>query len=103
MKNSNDDTLISFYYWFKVKQPQIDDSVDNEEEPTRHTTLAEELDQLEYIDENAATDKSCSDIASSDQELGLMSPIEPLDMNTKGNKSDLRFIMYFPIFTAILI
>ena len=46
----------------------MEENNDIEEEKTKHTTIADELSQLDFIDENAATDCSGSDI-NSDQEF----------------------------------
>ena len=52
------------------KHENIDDksSISSNKNETRPLTLEDELSQLDFIDENAATDYSGSDINSSDQE-----------------------------------
>ena len=52
------------------KKENVEDrsSISSNKKETRHTTLEDELSQIDFIDENAATDYSGSDINSSDQE-----------------------------------
>ena len=52
------------------RKENVDDrsSISSNKKETRHTTLEDELSQIDFIDENAATDYSGSDINSSDQE-----------------------------------
>ena len=62
---------------------------DPDEDRTRNTTLEDELSQMDYIDDNAATDYSGSDINSSDQEWVSCSNdlLEPPSSHTKhGNQ-----------------
>ena len=63
--------------------------IDGDEDRTRNTTLEDELSQMDYIDENEATDNSCSDINSSDHEWVSCSNdlLEPPSSHTKhGNQ-----------------
>ena len=53
---------------------------DIDEEMTRPTTIADELNQMDFIDENAATDCSGSDINSCDQEWAATCSNELLEV-----------------------
>ena len=78
------------------KQDAIDDksSISSNKKETRHTTLEDELSQMDFIDENAATDYSGSDINSSDQEWASCSN-ELLDIPSShlklGNYTNYMF------------
>ena len=90
------------------KQDDVDDksSISSNKKETRHTTLEDELSQMDFIDENAATDYSGSDINSSDQEWASCSN-ELLDVPSShlrlGNYTLWRFIRLISTIIVVLI
>ena len=90
-KGNDDDRLCSSS---ESSVQDIDDeksSLSSNKKETRHTTLEDELSQMDFIDENAATDYSGSDINSSDQEWVSCSN-DLLDIPTSHLKKGKDFV-----------